>query len=90
MILCYLFFFHIHLGIGNVSTIVSTNQPWQFYIKRASIFHSFSKYKKKKKIVIFLIVNFSCFPFEIEIGKRHIGIQMYTGRERYIYIQMYI
>lgn len=41
-----LIFFHIRLGIGNVSTIVSTNQPWQFYIKRASIFHSFPKYKK--------------------------------------------
>lgn len=74
-----LIFFHIHLGIGNVSTIVSTNQPWQVYIKRASISHSFSKYKRKKLYCYILDCKLFLFSLEMEIDT---GIQMYVGIER--------
>lgn len=76
------YFFHIHLGIGNVSTIVLTNQPWWFYIKRASIFHSFSKCKK-------FVIIFS-FLFEIEIEERHTHSNVYVYGKIYIYVWIYI
>lgn len=72
-------FFHIHLGIGNVSTTVSTNQPWRFYTQRASISHSFSKYNNNNSNNNnSSILDCKLFLLKIEIDT---GIQMLVGIE---------